>query len=124
VQTLRRLLPSTVKIGISGDASAATGLNAGCDLWYSAIGGILPVPAVAITRAALSGDADSASAQSARLQPLWRLFVEYGSYRVTAAIGEHLGLLAPDSLPRPVRGLDAGARAQVARIIDELQLSD
>ena len=124
VQTLRRLLPRTVTIGISGDASAATGLNAGCDAWYSAIGGILPTPAVAITRAALSGDSDSASAHSARLQPLWALFAEHGSYRVTAAIGEHLGLLAPDSLPRPVRGLDAGARTQVARIIDELQRSD
>lgn len=123
VQRLRSLLPSTVTIGISGDASAATGLNAGCDAWYSAIGGILPAPAVAITRAALSGDATSASAQSARLQPLWTLFGEHGSYRVTAAIGEHLRLLEPDSLPRPVRGLDANARAQVARIIDDLQLS-
>ncbi|CAH0231484.1 4-hydroxy-tetrahydrodipicolinate synthase [Microbacterium oxydans] len=124
VEKLRTLLPSTVTIGISGDASAATGLNAGCDAWYSAIGGILPAPAVAITRAALSGDTDRASAGSARLLPLWTLFGEYGSYRVTAAIGEHLGLLAPDSLPRPVRGLDASGRARVERIIAELQLSD
>lgn len=35
VAALRALLPDTVSVGVSGDWAAATGLNAGCDAWYS-----------------------------------------------------------------------------------------
>ena len=124
VQTIRDHIPASVTVGVSGDGAAATGLNAGCDAWYSVIGGTLPAPAMNITRAALSGDHQSASAESARLEPLWKLFREHGSYRVTAAIAEHLGLVAPDSLPRPVQGLGAAARTRVGQLIDELHLAD
>ena len=124
VQTIRSRIPDTVSVGVSGDSSAATGLNAGCDAWYSVIGGTLPTPALTITRAALSGDHAGAVAESARLQPLWELFNVHGSYRVTAAIAEHLGLVADDCLPRPVQGLGAAARARVAQLVDELHLAD
>ena len=122
VQAIRERVPATVSIGVSGDAFAATGLNAGCNVWYSAIGGTLPAPALAITRAAQSGEDATATAESMRLQPLWDLFAEHGSYRVTAAIAEHLGLVAPDCLPRPVHGLKPQARAKVAEIIERLGL--
>lgn len=124
VQTIRDRIPSTVSVGVSGDSSAATGLNAGCDAWYSVIGGTLPTPALTITRAALSGDYAGAVAESARLQPLWELFTAHGSYRVTAAIAEHLGLVAADCLPRPIQGLRTAARARVAQLVDELNLAD
>jgi 4-hydroxy-tetrahydrodipicolinate synthase len=123
VQRIRALLPEHVTIGVSGDAAAATGLEAGCDAWYSVIGGLLPEPALAITRGALAGDAAgrvAAAAASARLEPLWRLFREHGSLRVTAALAEHLGLATAPSLPRPLRGLDAAARARVASFADTL----
>jgi len=123
VQTIRDHIPGTATIGVSGDSAAATGLNAGCDAWYSVIGGTLPTPALTITRAALSGDHAAASAESARLEPLWTLFAKHGSYRVTAAIAEHLGLVAADCLPRPVQGLGVAARARVARLVDELHLA-
>src|SRR5690606_2445734 len=42
VDHLRGMIPSHVTIGVSGDASAATGLNAGCDAWYSVLGGLFP----------------------------------------------------------------------------------
>ena len=122
VQTIRDRLPGGVTVGVSGDISAATGLNAGCEAWYSVIGGTLPAPALTIARAALSGDRAAASAESARLQPLWALFSAHGSYRVTAAIAEHLGLVAADCLPRPVQGLGPGARARVAQVVRDLQL--
>lgn len=122
VQAIRERVPSTVRIGVSGDAFAATGLNAGCDAWYSAIGGTLPGPALTITRAAQSGDQAAATAESTRLQPLWDLFAEFGSYRVTAAIAERLDLVAPHCLPRPVQGLGPQARTRVTEIIDELGL--
>ena len=43
--------------------------------------------------------------------------------RITnAAIAEQLGLAAPDCLPRPIRGLDAPARARVAEVVAALDL--
>lgn len=124
VRAIRTNIPSTVTIGVSGDRLAATGLNAGCDAWYSVIAGTLPAPALRITRAALTGDHAAATAESDRLQTLWSLFSEHGSYRVTAAIAESLGLVAEHSLPRPVLGLGAAARARVAELVDELQHID
>ena len=124
VRSIRERVPASVALGISGDGLAATGLIAGCDLWYSAIAGTLPAPALALTRAALAGDHAAATAESAWLAPLWALIAEHGSLRVSAAVAEHLGLVGPDSLPRPVRGLDAVARARVAAVVDELALAD
>jgi 4-hydroxy-tetrahydrodipicolinate synthase len=131
VQRIRALLPEHVTIGVSGDSAAATGLGAGCDAWYSVIGGLLPEPALTITRGALAdhaagdaaGDAagrEAAAAASARLEPLWQLFREHGSLRVTAALAEHLGLVTGPSLPLPLRGLDVAARARVAAFAQTL----
>ena len=93
------MVPEHVTVGVSGDAFAATGLNAGCDAWYSVIGGALPKPALTITRAAQEGCEGEAAAESERLESLWGLFAEFGgSLRVTAAIAEHLGL-APHGRP-------------------------
>lgn len=123
VEAIRRRIPANVTIGVSGDAFGATGLNAGCDAWYSAIGGTLPAAALSITRAALSGRSDEAVRQSARLDPIWALFAEYGSLRVIAAIAEHLGMVGPDSLPRPVRDIPAEARSRITQIVTELDLN-
>src|SRR5690606_17635539 len=60
VARLRALVPSHVTIGVSGDPSAVAGLNAGCDAWYSVIGGLLPNLALAITRASRSGNSQEA----------------------------------------------------------------
>lgn len=49
---LRTILPAHVTIGVAGDRFAAEGLLAGCDAWYSVIGGVLPEPALALLRAA------------------------------------------------------------------------
>lgn len=123
IEEIRSVVPDRVTLGISGDASAATGLNAGCDAWYSVIGGTLPEPALAICAAARSGDAAAAVAESDRLQPLWDLFAEHGgSFRVIAAIAELAGLAKPNSIPLPLRALDGAARDRVARIVRELEL--
>ena len=123
VEKIRAAVPDRVTVGISGDRSAATGLNAGCDAWYSVIAGTVPEPALTITRAARSGDAATAAAESERLQPLWNLFAEHGgSFRVVAAIAELAGLVKPNSIPRPLRGLQGDARERVARVIRELDL--
>jgi 4-hydroxy-tetrahydrodipicolinate synthase len=40
VDRLRALIPAHVSIGVSGDWLGAIGLNAGCEVWYSAWGGL------------------------------------------------------------------------------------
>lgn len=124
VASIRAVIPEHVSIGVSVDATAATGLNAGCEAWYSVLGGILPAPALEITRAALTGHTDEATAASKRLAPLWELFAEFGgSLRVTAAIAEHLGLAPAGCLPRPILGLTAAQRERVAAVVRALNLA-
>ena len=123
VQEIRAAIPGHVTIGVSGDAKAAAGLAAGCDAWYSVIGGTLPALAMKITRAAREGRLPDAVAESERLAPLWELFTEFGgSIRVVAAIAEHLGLAPKASLPLPIQGLTADQRERVAGVIDALGL--
>lgn len=123
VAAIRAAVPDHVTIGVSGDAFAATGLNAGCDAWYSAIGGTLPDPALAITRAAQQRRAEDAVTESDRLEPLWSLFGELGgSLRVVAAIAEQLGLASQRCLPLPIQGLGDADRLRVAQVVDELCL--
>lgn len=123
VERIRAATGNQVTIGISGDAFGAAGLNAGCDAWYTAVGGTLPTPMLAITRAAQNGEADRASELSAELQPLWDLFAEFGgSLRITAAIAEHLGLVAPHSLPLPILGLTDAQKRKVAEVVATLNL--
>ena len=124
VEEIRAVVPKHVTIGVSGDAKAALGLAAGCDAWYSVIGGTLPALAMRITRAALEGRTPDALAESERLAPLWQSFAEFGgSIRVVAAIAEQLGLASTSCLPLPIQGLTEMQRAHVGRIVDELGLN-
>lgn len=122
VAGIRALIPEHVTIGVSGDAFAVTGLTAGCEAWYSVIGGTLPDVAARIMRGTRSGHAEQSIRESARLQPLWELFAEFGSLRVTAAIAEELGLAQANCLPLPLRGLRETDRARVASVIEKLEL--
>ncbi|MBB3036058.1 dihydrodipicolinate synthase family protein [Hoyosella altamirensis] len=123
VATIRAAVPEHVTIGVSGDASAATGLNAGCDVWYSVIGGTLPGPALAIIRAAQQSRAEDAVTESERLAPLWSLFAEFGgSLRVVAAIAEQLGLAPRRCLPLPIQGLSDAEWTRAAEVVAELGL--
>lgn len=123
VQRLKSKLPEGVTIGISGDASAATGLNAGCEVWYSVCGGLFPLTAKEITDAAARGEHERVVQLSERLQPLWGLFRKHGgSIRVMAAAAGVLGLTETDCLPRPLRPLSANDIAEIATVISELNL--
>ncbi|MCE0463384.1 dihydrodipicolinate synthase family protein [Pseudomonas uvaldensis] len=124
VERLRGLIPSNVTIGVSGEVFAAVGMNAGCEAWYSVIGGLFPNTALAITRAALSGDANEAARLSERLKPLWALFRQFGgSFRVVATAAELRGFTQHPSLPLPLRTISGEGRKQIAAVIDELELS-
>ncbi|MFG0547085.1 dihydrodipicolinate synthase family protein [Pseudomonas sp. YQ_6] len=124
VDRLRALIPAHVSIGVSGDASAAIGLNAGCEAWYSVIGGLFPEVALAITQAALRGDAEEAEKLSNRLLPLWQIFGRSGgSLRVVAAAAELLSLVSAPSLPQPLRSVEGQAREELNALLEALELS-
>ncbi|QHM70210.1 dihydrodipicolinate synthase family protein [Mixta intestinalis] len=124
VRNLRGKIPHDVTIGISGDDSAATGLNAGCEVWYSVCGGLFPEVAKEITQAAAAKDSQKVMECSARLEPLWALFRKHGgSIRVIAAAAGIIGLTNTDCLPRPLLPLSADNIAEIAGVLKQLALN-
>ncbi|MFH7585295.1 dihydrodipicolinate synthase family protein [Oceanimonas smirnovii] len=122
VERLRQQLPPHVSIGISGDPLAVTGLNAGCELWYSVLGGLFPRTALALTRAALAGNSEQAEQLSRELTPLWEMFHRHGSARVVAAAAELLGHVEAPCLPAPLQALNHTERTTLSALLDELTL--
>jgi 4-hydroxy-tetrahydrodipicolinate synthase len=122
VESLRAQIPTDVTIGISGDPYATVGLNAGCDAWYSVLGGLFPDICIKITRLALAGRSVDAENQSACLVPLWQMFQKYGSLRVVSIIAEMQGLTNYPSLPLPLKSLDQISRQELKGILADLQL--
>jgi len=106
-------------VGYSGDWGAAPALLAGADAWYSVVAGLLPVPALRLTRAALSGDGEFTSAADAAFQPLWTLFRKHGSLRVMYHIADQLGL-RPGLPPLPIQPLDGSVGLAVAEAMGSL----
>ena len=108
-------------VGYSGDWNAAEALLAGAACWYSVVAGLLPAPALRLTRAAKAGHAGQAGRIDAELQPIWSLFQEFGSLRVMYAMAEFLarGRVEP---PRPILPLDAAAQVRVAKTLQQLDL--
>jgi len=121
IDALRSRVRAGVTIGISGDYVAAEALNAGCDAWYSVLGGTLPEACQAIVNASKAGQPALVTELSDQLNPLWDLFWEHGSYRVISALAEELGRVAHPNLPRPVLGLDNRGRHQVRAALRALR---
>lgn len=123
VSSLRSRVPAHVTLGISGDPMAASGLNAGCDVWYSVIGGLFPEVSLQIVRAAQAGNANVAQALSNRLAPLWELFRRHGgSIRVIATAAFLLGLCDERNLPLPLHNLSGTDRDELAAVLAALGL--
>lgn len=124
VARLRALIPAGVTLGVSGDWFGAAGMNAGCEAWYSVIGGLFPRTTLAIARAAQAGDAEQATRLSERLRPYWDLIAKHGgSLRVTASALDILGLVSGACLPLPLKALPDADRAELAKLIDTLELA-
>jgi 4-hydroxy-tetrahydrodipicolinate synthase len=124
IARLRKLIPSDVTIGISGDPAAATGLNVGCEAWYSVFGGLFPEVALAIVRAAQAGEAQHVKTLSNQLEPLWALYRAYGgSLRVAATIAEVTGKVSQPCLPQPLKTLQRDDRRRVGQVLEQLSLS-
>lgn len=92
IQQLRALVSEDFKIGYSGDWCAAPAFLAGADAWHSVVAGLLPEPALRMTRAAMAGDADETARLQALCAPMWALFKAHGSLRTMYGVAEFLGL--------------------------------
>jgi 4-hydroxy-tetrahydrodipicolinate synthase len=112
-QWLRHHVPADVSLGVSGDAFATDALLGGADVWYSVLAGTLPQPIVDIVAAVRGGDSAAARAADGTLQPMWSVFAEHGSYRVSAYLNQRLGLTDTVPLRRPIRPLTSTACAEV-----------
>lgn len=120
VDRLRSHIPASITIGISGDHTGAIGLNAGCEAWYSALGGLLPLPILEIVNASQAGKFDESYRLSEALDPLWAFFRQHGSLRVIATIAELSGIVKTPSLPLPVKSLSGEERKRLEICISSL----
>lgn len=119
LRRLRNALPDGFLIGYSGDWGSAAAMLSGADAWFSVVGGILPEPAMNLTRVAMAGDADATNQIDARFQPLWDLFKQFGSLRVVYAVANALSL-TPAQPPRPILPLDVKDQDRVVTALEEL----
>ena len=112
MRSLRAVTPDGFAVGYSGDWGAKDALLAGGACWYSVVAGLLPEPALALTRASQAGNAAEAERIDHAFAPLWALFREFGSFRVMFTIAEILGLgrITP---PRPILPLEPASRERV-----------
>lgn len=118
---LRATTPATFAIGYSGDWGAAPSLLAGGDAWYSVVAGLLPEPALRLTRAALKGDADETAAIDAAFAPLWSLFKAHGSLRLMYAVADRLSLPVGDP-PLPIMRVRADVVTAIETALDRLNV--
>ncbi|QDH23276.1 dihydrodipicolinate synthase family protein [Saccharibacillus brassicae] len=120
VEALRALLPDAMRIGVSGDRLGAAGLLAGCDVWYSVLGGLFPTACLDIVRSAQAGDAEKALRLSAELAPIWALFERHGSVRAAAAIAIRQGWMDASGLPLPLKPAALPEIRHIAPLLDRL----
>jgi len=119
IAVLRQLTPDTFRIGYSGDWGAAPSLLAGGAAWFSVVAGLLPEPALRLTRAAQGARTDEAAALDAAFSPLWALFRAHGSLRIMYVIADRLGLEV-GAPPLPLQRPDADVTAKVEAALEGL----
>ncbi|MNC05521.1 4-hydroxy-tetrahydrodipicolinate synthase [compost metagenome] len=120
IENLRELVPSRVALGISGDPSAAAGIKAGCEVWFSVLGGLLPKTCLQLTRLVQAGREEEAEQISILLEPLWAVFRQYGSLRVASAIAQQLGFISSPALLLPLLPLSSAVNDQLAAALREI----
>ncbi|KXF78555.1 dihydrodipicolinate synthase [Paramesorhizobium deserti] len=119
IARLRNATPDDFAVGYSGDWGAVPALLAGADAWYSVVAGLLPGPALRLTRAAQAGRTDEAEAIDGAFQRLWTLFRAHGSLRVMYVIAGLLGLPAGEP-PQPIQPLPDAVTAEVEAALADL----
>lgn len=117
---LRAILPADFSVGYSGDWGCASALLADADCWFSVVGGILPQATMKLAMAARSGDKADTQRINASFEPLWKLFQEFGSFRIVYAIANLLELT--EAKPHlPILPLQAADVDRVKQALDTLR---
>lgn len=116
---LRASVPADFHIGFSGDWGAADALLAGADAWYSVVAGLLPEPALALTRAAQAGEVVKVRQLDRAFQPLWELFKVHGSIRIMYEIADQLSLRAGEP-PLPLCRTEVNVTETIAAALADL----
>ena len=116
---LRSMTAPGFAIGYSGDWGAKDALQAGAAAWFSVVAGLLPEPALQLTRAASSGDIEEAARIDQAFEPLWTTFRAFGSFRVMYALAELLDGEGIEPV-RPVLPLTVDGREQVQAALGHL----
>jgi|SRR4051794_17652533 len=117
VEALLRRVPPGFAVGYSGDWHAPDAILAGGAAWYSVLGGLLPGPCLALTRAAQAKDEQQVRRLDAGLQPLLALFKLHGSLRVVYAAANLLGLTQAQP-PRPILPLGDAERERIRQALE------
>ncbi len=120
ITRLRSTAPSGFAIGYSGDWGCPAALLAGADCWYSVVAGLFPKQALALTRAAIAGDAAETARLEKTFQPLWDYFKVHGGLRASHAAAGVLGLKV-GHLPRPLLPLGPDALPGIEQAIAALE---
>ncbi|WP_423062066.1 dihydrodipicolinate synthase family protein [Citrobacter portucalensis] len=120
VEHLKSQMARGVTLGISGDTQSTAGLLAGCDIWYSVLGGLFPHYALNLTRVALHGDTTATRLLDMPLEPLWAFYRRHGSLRVIASIAEILGRLQSPCLPFPLQTLIGKEMVDLKATLEQL----
>ncbi|MFC0138878.1 dihydrodipicolinate synthase family protein [Erwinia mallotivora] len=120
VGSLKSRVSEGVTIGISGDAQSASGMIAGCDVWYSVLGGLFPHYSLSLAQAALSKDESETHQLSTALEPLWVFYRRHGSLRVIATVAELLGTVPFPCLPFPLQTLMGKERSSLEKTLVRL----
>lgn len=120
VGSLKRRVSEGVTIGISGDAQSASGMIAGCDVWYSVLGGLFPHYSLSLAQAALSKDESETHQLNTALEPLWVFYRRHGSLRVIATVAELLGTAPSPCLPFPLQTLMGKERSALEKTLAHL----
>jgi 4-hydroxy-tetrahydrodipicolinate synthase len=116
---LSELASSGVRIGYSGDVTAAAALSAGAAAWYSVTAGTFPKLALSLARAAAAGDLAEVERAETMFQPLWEVLKRHGGVRTMSAAAGMLGL-GDYPPPRPLLPLTGEDREALAGAVERL----
>ncbi|GAB3674194.1 dihydrodipicolinate synthase family protein [Salinisphaera aquimarina] len=108
-------------LGYSVDWHANEALIAGGTTWYSVAAGLFPEPCLGIVRAVQAGEHEQARQMNLALEPLWKLFRTYSSYRVVHAAAQVVGVTDTDP-PLPILPLPGNVRDEISRVLERLNL--
>lgn len=120
IGNLKNRISKDVTIGISGDTQSAAGMLAGCDVWYSVLGGLFPHYSLSLTKVALNRDESETHQLNTALEPLWAFYRRYGSLSVIATVAEILGIVPTPCLPFPLQTLIGQERSVLEATLERL----